>query len=96
MPKPTNEELLTRAAATAGTAARRRALLNKPLDPIQILWDLAKSCTRAEDDAFWILTSASAYLNPDYNFHDGEGSTAAAFYWDRLFPCWETTPRWKA
>lgn len=77
------------------------ALLNKPpVDPTRILWYLAESCTRMEDAAFWILTSAAAYLKlgtplrrPDYNF-DGEGSTAAAFYWDHLFPCWE--PRRKA
>ena len=64
-----------------------------PLDPCEILDSLAQSCTRAEDGAFWILTSAIYRLNGQ---EDNEGSTAAAFYWNRLFPCWETTPRWKA
>ena len=64
-----------------------------PLDPLEILDSLASSCTRAEDGAFWILTLAAAHLN---GFEDNEGSTAAAFYWDRLYPCWENAPRWKA
>lgn len=52
------------------------------LDPIRILNDLADSCSRAEDRAFWILTSAAAYLN-GHNMNDGDGSTVAAF-----FPGW--------
>jgi hypothetical protein len=55
------------------------------LDPLEILDSLAKSCTRAEDAAFWILTSAAAHLQ---GFEDDEGSTADAFYWNRVFPRW--------
>jgi hypothetical protein len=48
------------------------------LDPIQILTDRANSCTRAEDGAWWILTSAAARLNGN---HDDDGSTADFFFW---------------
>jgi hypothetical protein len=57
------------------------------LDPAQLLIELAESCTRTEDAAFWILTSAAAHVDPNYK-GDSEGSTAAAFYWNRLFPCY--------
>jgi hypothetical protein len=33
------------------------------LDPIDILNSLADSCNRSDDDVFWVLTSAAAYLN---------------------------------
>jgi hypothetical protein len=48
----------------------------RPLDPVDILTDLAHGCSRAEDAAFWVLTSAAAYLN-GYDLADGQGSTAA-------------------
>lgn len=53
------------------------AMHKRPLDAFDILDGLAKSCTRAEDAAFWILTSAAAHLN-GYNLDDGNGSTVAA------------------
>lgn len=46
------------------------------LDPVEILDHLARGCSRAEDAAFWVLTSAAAHLN-GYNLDDGEGSTMA-------------------
>jgi hypothetical protein len=65
-----------------------------PQDPINLLNRLAESCTRAEDAGYWILMSAANYLQVWKTFgkdlrhtNDGEGSTAAAFYWNRLFPC---------
>jgi hypothetical protein len=57
------------------------AMHKRPLDPFDILDSLAKSCSRAEDAAFWILTSAAAHVN-GYDLDDGEGSTVAA-WWNR-------------
>lgn len=48
------------------------------MDPIEILNELADSCGASEDAAWWILTSAAAYLN-GYDLDDGEGSTVAAW-----------------
>jgi hypothetical protein len=71
---------------TLAWAVKFEALSHRhELDPLEILDSLAKSCTRAEDAAFWILTSAAAHLQ---GFEDDEGSTAEAFYWNRVFPCW--------
>jgi hypothetical protein len=33
------------------------------LDPVEILHDLADSCQRRDDDGFWILVSAAAWLS---------------------------------
>lgn len=50
------------------------------LDPLEILDDLAASCSRADDAGFWILTSAEFHLS---GFQDDEGSTADAFFWNK-------------
>lgn len=52
--------------------------LSKILDPVEILDIRARSCSRAEDPAFWILTIAAAHLN-GYNLDDGQGSTVQAW-----------------
>lgn len=46
----------------------------RPLDPVDILNDAATSCSRAEDPAFWVLTSAAAHLN-GYDLDDGQESS---------------------
>lgn len=48
------------------------------IDPIAILQEKADSCSRAEDGAFWILTSAIFHLE---GHTDDEGSTAEAYFW---------------
>lgn len=52
-----------------------------PLDPVEILDIRARSCSRAEDCAFWILTSAAAHLN-GYDLNDGEPSTVETYLHD--------------
>ena len=51
----------------------------RPLDPVDILTDAARSMMRWDDDAFWVLTSAAAHLN-GYDLDDGEGSTVEALF----------------
>ncbi len=51
------------------------------LNAADILSDLARSCTRAEDGAFWILTSAVAYLC-GHDLNDGNESSAKVFFWE--------------
>ena len=53
------------------------------LDPLDVLDSLAQSCTRAEDGAFWILTSAAAYL-AGFGGKDDQASTADVFYWRHI------------
>jgi hypothetical protein len=52
--------------------------LSQILDPVEIIDIRARSCARAEDAAFWILTSAAAHLN-GYDLNDGEGLTVEAW-----------------
>ena len=46
-------------------------------DPIDFLFDLADSCDRTEDAAFWILTSAAAHLT---RHADNQGSIVAHYF----------------
>lgn len=47
------------------------------LSAIDILSGLADGCSRAEDCAFWILTSAAAYLR---GHRDDEPSTISVYF----------------
>ncbi len=53
--------------------------MSEKLDPCELIHKLIETCTRADDVAFWILTSAMFHLEGGT---DNEGSTAAALFWD--------------
>ncbi len=52
------------------------------LNSIDILGQLADSCSRREDAAFWILTSAAAHC-AGYDLNDGQPSTTWEYFWIR-------------
>ncbi len=55
------------------------------LDPVEILDNLANSCSRSQDPAFWILTSAAAHCN-GYDLNDGHPSTTWVYFWSKYAP----------
>lgn len=60
-----------------GRAIRTENKEGNLMDPLEILNDLADSCDRGEDAAFWILTSAAAHV-AGYDLADGHGSSVAS------------------
>ena len=53
-------------------------------NPVELLHELAESCGRENDVGFWILTSAAAHIDPNYDWSgDTEGSTAEVLFWMR-------------